>query len=366
MRVEQTSPRWKVIGGVFAAWTLFGFLLGQQVYALRAGDTLTWGQAITLEIAYCDAWALLTPVVLRLRSYFPVNGIRWKRTVPIHLLCSLVMAAAAKTLSLLLIAALRVSWLKFPSTDNLLRSILGTLDYGAVLYAIVLLIAQTFESLRQHHADQINAAHLRTQLAEAQLRALRMQMHPHFLFNALNSVSALIHENPNGADRLVAKLSDLLRIFLKSSEADEVRLEQEIHFLQQYLDIQKIRFEERLLIDIHLDPRTRNASVPSLILQPLVENAIRHGIAERENEGTIEIHSKLEEGRVILSVADNGDGRAPSGVAFASEGTGLRNTRRRLETIYGRDYQFRMERQLQGGVLAFISIPYRLPLGDRA
>ena len=351
--------RVKVAGSIFAAWTVYGFLLGQQVYALRSGDSLTWKHALAFELAYCYAWAALTPFILRLRKAFPVDGSHWKRTVPVHVVVGLLAAAAAQTGENLILIALHVKWFPVPPIGLVLRSIFSTLDYGVVLYAVVVLLGQTFAYWRQHHLDELQKAALQSQLAEAQLKALRMQMHPHFLFNVLNSVSALIHDDPDAADRLVARLSELLRLFLNTSETSEVQLDQEVAFLERYLAIQKIRFEERLVVEIALDPRTCKAFVPSFLLQPLVENAIRHGISEREDAGLIEIQSCLEFGRVQLRVADNGDGRSNGERVFAPDGTGIRNTRRRLETIYGRDFQFLVEHQSLGGVQALISIPYR-------
>ncbi len=350
--------RFQTACSILAAWTIYGFLLGQQVYGLRTGDSLTWQHALALELAYCYSWAALTPLILRLRRAFPVDGNQWKRSVPVHIAAGLLFASAAQVGETVILVMMRLKWFPAPTLALLGRSIFSTLDYGFVLYSVVVLVAQTFAYFRQYTADQTQKAELKAQLADAQLKALRMQMHPHFLFNVLNSVSELIHENPEAADRAVTKLSELLRTFLNRSEVVEVRLEQEVQYLERYLEIQKIRFEERLQVDVNLDPRTRLALVPSFILQPLVENAIHHGVAEREHAACIQIQSCLEEGRVRLWVADNGDGRDEA--VFGPEGTGIRNTRRRLETAYGEDFRFSVERNRDGGVQASISIPYRL------
>lgn len=342
-------------------WTLFGLLLGGQVYGLRAGaDPLTgvWKHAMLYELAYCYAWAAVTPLIFALGRRFPLESGRWVRNLPVQLGASLVLAAATKFAHVLLFSSIGLSWFPALPVSTMLRSVMGMLDYGGVLYWVVLLIGQSMDSFRRQHTDQIHKSQLQAQLAEAQLRALRMQMHPHFLFNALNSLAELIHQDPRAADRMLTRLSELLRIFLRSSETQEVCLEKEIDFLERYLEIQKIRFEERLTVEIRVDPETRAAAVPSLILQPLVENAILHGIANRE-DGRIEIRAYRENECLQLSVIDNGSGKATPH-SFPPEGIGLQSTRRRLEQVYSDDFVFRLERCDDGGAAARILIPFRL------
>jgi len=238
------------------------------------------------------------------------------------------------------------------------RSAVSNVDYGCILYWIVLLIGQAFDYMRSLEHAQVRQAELQEQLAEAQLQALRMQMHPHFLFNALNSIAELIHERPHAAEHMVTSLGDLLRTYLRSSETQEVALADEVDFLRRYLEIQQVRFEERLAVAIELAPGTPTAAVPSLVLQPLVENALLHGIAEREHGGAIEIRAALRGTALVLSVTDNGPGMVET-AGPPSEGTGLRNTRRRLERIYGAGHEFSVRALAGGGTCAAIRIPLK-------
>lgn len=358
---------WKSALAVFGGWTLFGFLLGEQVYGLRVDANPLTGvlsHAIIFEVTYCWAWATLTPLIFLLGRRFPIESSTWVRHLPIQLLASLFMAALTKAAHVAFFDALRLGWFPVLPVSMLLRSVAGTLDYGAILYWVVLLVGHALDSLKRHHADQVHKSQLQAQLAEAQLRAVRMQLHPHFLFNALNSLAELIHQDARAADRMLTRLSELLRIFLKSSEAHEVSLEEEIDFLRRYLEIQQIRFEERLTVEIAIDADTRAAAVPSLILQPLVENAIVHGIRNR-SDGWIGISSHRENGSLYLSVADNGNGQKALGT-FGPEGVGLQSTRLRLKQVYAGDFAFQLERRADGGAAAEITIPFRVTASSHA
>ncbi|MFN2391712.1 MAG: sensor histidine kinase, partial [Pyrinomonadaceae bacterium] len=203
----------------------------------------------------------------------------------------------------------------------------------------------------------LETSQLETKLAQAQLDALKMQIHPHFLFNTLNSISVLIREDAIAANRMLVRLSELLRAALKSGNSPEISLKDELEFLRGYLEIEQTRFQDRLQVDFDIDKETLAAKVPNLILQPLVENAIKHGIAPLATAGKITIETRRQNGFVELSVSDNGAGL--SDPAKESNGIGLKNTRERLEKLYGEKQQFEIASKTGGGFEVKIKIPFR-------
>ena len=205
----------------------------------------------------------------------------------------------------------------------------------------------------------IAAADLQRELVEAKLAALRMQLNPHFLFNTLHAISALIHEDPEAADRMVARLSELLRLSLDQSKPQEVPLAEELGFLDRYLEIERTRFGDRLKIDKQVDAEAQEALVPFLLLQPLVENAIHHGIEPREEAGCVAIGATRKNGMLELRVSDDGAGLTTDSAGRTKEGIGLSNTRSRLRHLYGQDFSFDLSSRSQGGLEARILIPYR-------
>jgi two-component system, LytTR family, sensor kinase len=205
------------------------------------------------------------------------------------------------------------------------------------------------------------AASLTTELVQARLQALRMQINPHFLFNTFNTISALIRENPEAADRVVVRLGELLRRTLDRGEVQEVPLREEIAFLRGYLEIELMRFGDRLTVDFDMDPNSTELLVPHLILQPLVENALRHGILPREEAGRVEIGSRLlEDGRLELRVLDDGNGLPAAVDGAAREGIGLRNVQSRLAQLYGDAHEFRIYNAPGAGVEVRLIIPSRV------
>jgi two-component system LytT family sensor kinase len=217
-----------------------------------------------------------------------------------------------------------------------------------LLYAMIVISAHLvrFERMR---------AALQREFGEAQLRALRTQIQPHFLFNTLNSISELLHVDADAADRMIVALSDLLRRTLDVGETHELALRDELQFLELYLSIQQVRFSDSVRIEREVDPRTLDARVPTLFLQPLVENTFRHGLAKRRRDGQLSIRSSRENGRVVIEICDNGGGLAEGW----AEGIGLRNTRVRLQQLYGDAQELTISNRADGGVAVRIVIPYR-------
>ena len=196
-------------------------------------------------------------------------------------------------------------------------------------------------------------------LAEAQFQALQRQLQPHFLFNTLHTISSLMRSDVEAADLMIDRLSDLLRMSLRS-QAQEVTVKQELEILHSYLAIEQTRFQDRLSVAIDVDPNVLDASVPHLLLQPLVENAVRHGIAPRARPGRIEIRARRAEGRLELEVLDSGDGLQPDRLSAMNDGVGLGNTRARLTHLYGAAHRFTFANRPEGGFRVSISLPFRL------
>ena len=207
----------------------------------------------------------------------------------------------------------------------------------------------------------MRTSQLETQLAQAQLQALKMQLHPHFLFNTLNSVSELMHQDVNTAERVITRLSDLLRMALENIGVQEVPLRQELDFVQGYLDIEQLRFQDRLHVDLDIAPETLDCRVPNLLLQPIVENAIRHGTAKSAGQGLIRIFTRKISDRLLIVVSDNGPGLATNGngkTSAANFGIGLSTTRGRLEFLYGKEQTFVLNNLPEGGLEVRISLPW--------
>lgn len=209
---------------------------------------------------------------------------------------------------------------------------------------------------------------LETKLARAQLEALKIQLQPHFLFNTLNTISALLHRDAEAADRVLSRLGDLLRLSLQHSGKQEVMLRQELEFLERYLEIQQTRFQDRLTVRFDTDPEVLDALVPTLVLQPLVENAVRHAIEPRAARGHLDIRARRRDGRLRLEVADDGPGLGPAGpgdingagIPSTGSGIGLANTRARLEQLYGKGHRFTLANAPAGGLVVTLEIPYRV------
>jgi LytS/YehU family sensor histidine kinase len=229
-----------------------------------------------------------------------------------------------------------------------------------MLYAQVLAVAHGIHYYREYRNRDLIASRLEAQLAQAQLQVLRMQLHPHFLFNTLNTISALVHKDARAADHMLTLLGDLLRDSFEKLGAQEVALKQEIDFLDRYLEIEKTRFQDRLMVKKEIEPETLDALVPNLILQPLVENAIRHGIARRSGAGRIEISSWLENGNLAVRIRDDGPGLANEADVAVRGGVGLANSQARLEQLYGGAQRLELANRPEGGLDVTLAIPFRL------
>lgn len=357
----RTPPRrsWTPALIVFGLWSVFGLFMTVHGYAVRAQSEkpISWGRAFSLDMSYSTIWALLTPPILYLAKRFPLD--RRQRFLPhlgIHLLATLVLSALQRTVWETLMFLWLSSWTTRFTADLLLRSVIYALDYGFLFYWIVLLSWHSVHYYRRVQEGQQRAARLETKLVQSQLQALRAQLHPHFLFNTLHTISALVQEDPEAAERMIARLSEFLRMSLENAGAQEVTLKRELDFLERYLEIERIRFEDRLAVEFDIDPATLDAHLPNLILQPLVENAIRHGIGALARPGKVCIKARREGGHLSVTVTDNGKGLQNGG--SVREGVGLSNTRARLRGLYGAESGLALRNSPEGGLEAAIRLPF--------
>lgn len=314
-------------------------------------------------LASSAALALKSPVIL---VYFLVLA---SRTIASSVRAAAAVAALAVVEYAAIVAFFVFSGRVGPLTDPVTASIgpsVALLDEAAkVLFiglcgAIAAYAAGWYERLvRSYLLETRERARAQEQLAEAQLHSLRLQLNPHFLFNTLNAITALISSEPRGAEKMVTGLSELLRASLHSVDEQEVPLARELDHLQLYVDIQQTRFGDRLGVTFDVDPATRGALVPSLVLQPLVENAIRHGIAPRGSGGNIHVRASRSNDDLLLEVRDDGIGAEMENGRLAREGVGLANTRERLRRLHGPRHDFRYETSPGSGFTIRVTLPFR-------
>ncbi|MBI1808158.1 MAG: histidine kinase [Ignavibacteria bacterium] len=353
--ISEPWGRWVTI---LVSWTVFGLFMAWQIHyqTARAGNPITWGNALLSEMTYAFLWAALTPLILRLAWKFPLDTPPWIINGSFHLLTSIGIAIAHKASYHAVVMFVESTPENPFSLERLFRAMWTYLDYGILLYWMLVLLQHAYEYFRRNREIELEKSRLEAQLALAQLSAIKMQLHPHFLFNTLNAISVLIQKDPIAARTMIIRLAELLRFTLENAGTQEVQLKQELDFLDRYLQIERTRFEDRLTLRQEIDPETLNAYVPSLILQPIVENAMRHGVSKQRGAAVLEIRSSKLNGVLQLQVQDNGPGFDEfNGI---DEGIGLSNTRARLQQLYGAEQNFDLRNCEHGGVIATITIPF--------
>ena len=346
---------------VFGAATLLGLFSTLQAYRLMALTSkdpmnIEIGPLMVLNFAYWFIPASFSPVIFALIRRFPIDENRFKG-IAAHAAAALVFTAIHASGMVVTRALL---WGTPPVGWSLMlqRTYLTNLDWLLMTYTTVVGFTYALGYYREVQARDVREAQLQTRLVEARLKTLQAELHPHFLFNTLHAISTLVHTNPDSADRMISRLSDLLRLTFDRTESPMVPLQEELEFLQKYLDIEQMRFQDRLTVRYHIDPHTLDAEVPRLILQPLVENAIKHGVSPRTGPGTIQITSHIEDGSLCLEVKDNGVGLSGSARTQFNSGVGLANTRDRLECLYG-DAQRIDFSEGDGGLAVRLVVPLR-------
>ncbi len=346
------------LGFIWGAWTLVGLFFASQIYFYfsRTERPMTFAWSLAWQMAAVYLFAAATPLVLWLARRFPFDRFNWRRNIVIHVFAGLAISAAWSVGHVLLDTLFAGVFERLTST-RFIRSVVFSLDKELLVYWLLVLASHASNYYQRYREGELRAS-------QAQLQALKMQLQPHFLFNALHSISALVHKDPDAADKMIARLGDFLRLTLDTAATQEVQLRQELNFLNCYLEIERIRFHDRLTTHLHVDPQTLGCRVPNLILQPIVENAIRHGIAVRSGPGHVEVRAERRGEVLRLQVRDNGPG-LPEGPAAArpqSEGgVGLSNTRARLAQLYGAAYRFELQDAPEGGTVVTLEIPFRGP-----
>ena len=365
---ENTSGiSWKTIGIAFAVWTILGLSFTSEAYLrhFKVGMLVAPAWVYVVEIMTSTyIYAAFSPIVLRIGRKFPLELKISKKSFVGRVLIHLFVSTIFSMVSLYLTNFIAYQW----QGDELCKGCLDLsmlldpylLHRGLIVYWGVVFVGQGIDYFRRFNNEKLRVAQLSSQLSEAQLSALKMQIHPHFLFNTLNSIVGLIQEDKDAAELMTTKLSEFLRMTLQNSGELMATLRQEFYFLKTYLDIEKVRFQERLSIEFIYDEKILSARIPHLILQPLVENSIKHGISSKKTGGKIKISAHRIEGELILEVEDNGNrsGRKSDDFAPKKNGVGLKNTEARLRQIYGDDFSFEFDGKGENNTLVTIRIPF--------
>jgi signal transduction histidine kinase len=345
-QVAVTLP----VAAVLAAFTILAIAFTGQVWLdyAYARVPVSWGQAFAISALDWYLWALLAPPVMWIGGRVPFRRGRMARAIAVHLPASIALGSVKIAFQALLTSTVfGVS----RQPTSFLKIYVTLLTYWALLG-----VAAFAREYAQRRERDRHAADLQTALARATLDALKMRLQPHFLFNTLNSISALMREDVEAADVMLTRLADLLRMTLDRADDQEVPLKDELDFVEKYLDIQRVRFGERLTVRVEVDPHTLPLAVPSLALQPLVENALQHGASRRTGPATVVVRTMKRDATLIVEIEDDG----PGPPAVPASGHGLDTTRARLRHLHGDRASLTLAPGAMGGALARLSLPARV------
>lgn len=369
------EPRalWLILIAICAAYAVFASVVsvgytavyGLSRWSLKPDTTAIFPFLVLINLAMWVGYALWVPVIFWLGRRFRFDRHGWKRALTVHAPASLVITSV----HLALVGVWRYYLQGVRGGDpeltmTILDAFFRTVDQTLPLYWAIIGLQHAVDYYRQARSREVRAARLETRLIESQLQALHQQLHPHFLFNTLHAISTLVHRDPDKADLMIERLSDLLRITLRKVGAQEVEMAEELEYLRAYLDIEQIHFGPRLRIEYRIDAAALDALVPTLILQPLVENAIRHGLEPLVRGGTLTIEAQADGDTLWLRVRDDGAGFAKD--RPRRDGVGLANTKSRLDRLYGEQAALTIRENPGGGVVVDIYIPLRrsIPKAD--
>jgi two-component system, LytTR family, sensor kinase len=371
VQTADNSDRFALFGvsaqsiiAAFAVWTVLGLSFAFRSYVWGVQNNVSFplwaqiGQTLTDFYLY----ALAAPLIFRLGKRFPLEFGRLAVCLPFHLAASVLFAVLIIVTSLFTVRLLGLNvCTECPAMIDLLPIYLTNpifFHQGILAYWGIAAVGQGLRYYREAQNEKVRVSELSARLSAAQLAALKMQIQPHFLFNTLNSIAALIQEDKDAAELMITKLSDFLRMTLHSSGAPVVTVKEEFYFLKTYLEIEKVRFAERLSVKFVHNAEVLPAKIPNLLLQPLVENSIRHGINSRKESGFIRISAVRVENRLHIEISDNGKILEKNLNSSATGGLGLKNTAERLKQIYGADYKFKIAGNSGGGTTVEINIPF--------
>lgn len=354
---------------MFGFWTVFGLLNANQIYFEMLHDPRmhhAWWRIAFWQLAVWYAWGALTPLIVQLGRGLRSSGISWTLFLMAHLGAGVFFSAiqvAFLVASRMLIQPFDVFSDTRAFSVQYLDSLMSYATIDVLVYAAILGVTYAFDYNQQSREREFTASKLSAELARAQLESLKAQIQPHFLFNALHTIAGLVRaDEEKPAVEMIAGLSALLRRAIDSADQQEVTLGEEKRFIELYLDIQKVRFAEQLQITVDMPDSTLGCIVPNLILQPLVENAVRHGIAALDGQGKVAIISRQKTDTLMITVSNDGPHLATGWRIDQSDGVGLANTRKRLEYLYGAGHRFDLTNNSTGGVVATLEIPFRTQL----
>jgi two-component system, LytTR family, sensor kinase len=344
-----------LIGAVIS--TLAGIL-----FALPVLGTVHWHDELRIYLAQFWSWALLTPAIALLDRRLPFAGREFGRRLAAHIVASLFFTEIYFYLFTTIRALLGVTpWTSLLPSRIFSPSVIGWQLWCWLIYWVILGGLQAYQYHGRYVNSELRLERLEHSFSEARLNALRMQLDPHFLFNALNTISSHVERDPKLTRRMIEHLGDLLRMSLESKDRQEVPLAEELAFLGHYLEIQKIRFGDQLRVVLDVAPEVKYAAVPSMFIQPLVENAIRHGISRRAAGGTLIVRAKALGDRLEVRVMDDGVGLPLGWTLEGSEGLGLSITRQRIAGLHPNGTsRFAIRNRAEGGTVVEVSLPLRL------
>jgi len=345
---------------VFSMLSIF-FASAQYLDALYrqgSGGNPQWLRALKFAVADWIPWVPLTPLILLLTWKVASLRLRWLVGLIVHPVVGLITVFLEQLAQAALIPLFIPTYFFRFSLDA------STILTSLLVYVVIVGLGLGLDAHRRYRERELHASQLEAQLAQARLQALKSQLHPHFLFNTLHAISTLMHRDVDAAERMMSRLSDLLRLSLETFGEQTVSLRQELDFLRRYLEIEQIRFGDRLAVDLDIEPNTLDAAVPSFILQPLVENAVRHGISPRASGGTVRLRASRGNGQLSLVVEDDGVG-LPRGNSTPREGVGLSNTRARLRQLYGEESSISLD-DAAPGLCVRLALPYHEAAEEKA
>jgi two-component system LytT family sensor kinase len=363
--MENFTIKCRRVALLFVGWTLASIIFAGISYAAAIGENnkeFGFVSALRLNLVQFYLWAILSPLVFRFSRRFPIEFRPLNlRNLLLYFPAIISFAGIHQVIHLAVLWSIIPRWRqKYPLLIDCYRAYFAFGFYIDLIIALLIVIAvHALLYYQSFRASELAQSSLKAQLAQAQLRALKMQLHPHFLFNTLHSISSLVLEDAPKANSMIARLGDFLRLTVDNSEQQLVTLKEETEFLCCYLDIEQVRFGDRLTVAFELEPQTLSAQVPHLILQPVVENAIQHAIAPRAAQGHINIEAKRLNSLLRVAISDNGPGIGSNANSLGKKGVGLSNVRSRLQQIYGPDFRFELTNASDGGLTVVIEIPFQ-------
>lgn len=350
--------------GWSAACTSFSYSLRVAVH-----HPMAWMDLSTIYFAAYALWGpLFTPIAFFVARRWPFEKQTWLRSLMVHFCAAPAIGCIHAAICVPFSSWIWPEMAAYGGVTAVQKFQRYFLMYGSddiFIYWAIVCVVQGWMYYQRYRDRELSSSVLETQLARAQLQALKVQLHPHFLFNTLNSVTELMHQDVFAAERVVTRLSDLLRMALENIGVQEVPLSQELDFVKGYLEIEQLRFQDRLRVELDIAPETLDCRIPNLLLQPIVENAIRHGIGKRSEPGLVQIFARKISDRLLIVVSDNGPGLklgADGKPSICNFGLGISTTRSRLEFLYGREQTFVLNNLPERGLEVRISLPWECGL----